>query len=319
MSAKMEVGMPRTIRRLMRKYGLKGSKPGRAIAPSRMDIRRPHQPNVGLPREILRDDHQTRIVDQPFRHWLNDPAVRAAIERDAVPIPAREDREGFFGDRHLSYWLSGYDDLNIVRNVVPRGAFQHVLDFGGATGRFARHVILADAQSTVTLVDLNANHIAWVEKHFPSSVRAAKVSPYPHFPLADSSVTLCVGMSVFTHIDSYESGWLAEIHRVLVPDGYAFITIHSEHTWPLLADRDDIREKLSNDARFTELFDPNAPMPDDRLVFNYDADSIEHGCDIFFHSDYIRRSWGRWFEVVGILPRAHHSFQTAVVLRKVAK
>ena len=85
----MEVGMPRTIRRLMRKYGLKGSNPGRPIPPSRMDIRRPHQPNVGLPRELLRDEHQTRIIDEQFRHWLNDPAARASIERDAVPIPAR--------------------------------------------------------------------------------------------------------------------------------------------------------------------------------------------------------------------------------------
>ena len=308
--------MPRTIRRLMRKYGLKRQGSRRAHPPSMFEVRRPHRPNVGLPRDLLCDVRQIAAVDQQFRPLLDNPAVRDAIERDSIPVPAPQDREGYFDDRHLSYWLSGYDDLRVVRGVVPAGAMQRVLDFGGASGRFARQVILADANATVTIAELNVNHVAWVDEHFGRSVRAVKVSPYPHFPLADGSVTLCVGLSVFTHIDSYESGWLAEIHRVLAAGGYAFLTIHSEHTWPLFAGRPDLQSKLTRDPRFDLLFRADEPMPAERLVFTYEIESIEQNCDTFFHSDYIRRCWGRWFEIVDIRPQAHHGFQTVVVLRK---
>ena len=29
----------------------------------------------------------------------------------------------------------------------------------------------------------------------------------------------------------FELAWLAELRRVLVPGGFAYLTIHSEHTW----------------------------------------------------------------------------------------
>jgi hypothetical protein len=310
--------MPSTLRRLIRKYGLKREGSRRAHPPSKFDIRRPHRTDVGLARDLVRDQRQIDAVDPHFRCLLDSSDVRAIIDCDPIPIPASEDREGYFGDRHLSYWLSGYDDLRVVRSIVPAAAIKRVLDFGGASGRFARQVVLADPQAMVTIAELNVNHVAWVEAHFGPAVRALKVSPYPHFPVADASVSLCVGLSVFTHIDSYESGWLAEIHRVLAGGGYAFLTIHSEHTWPLLDGRPDLKQKLARDPRFNLLYRPSEPMPADRIVFTYEADSIEQNCDTYFSSDYIRRCWGRWFEIVDILPRVHHGFQTAVVLRKAA-
>jgi hypothetical protein len=57
-------------------------------------------------------------------------------------------------------------------------------------------------------------------------------------------------------------------------------------------------------------------MPDGRHVFDYNYRSIEYNCNVFMHSNYVRQTWGIWFTVVGIYPRAHHDFQTAVVLKK---
>jgi hypothetical protein len=59
--------------------------------------------------------------------------VIAAIERDGMPIPATQDREGYFDDRHLSYWLSGLEDLRIVQSMIPAGAMTRILDCGGAS------------------------------------------------------------------------------------------------------------------------------------------------------------------------------------------
>jgi ubiquinone/menaquinone biosynthesis C-methylase UbiE len=288
----------------------------RPHAPSRLDIRQSRRSPVGLARELIRDPAQVEAVDKHFRKLLDDPAARDAIERDPIPIPATEDREGYFGERHLAYWLSGFDDLRVVQSLVPATAMNRVLDFGGASGRFARHVVQADDSAIVTIADLNVNHVAWVDRYFGPSVRAVKVSPYPHLPLADNSNSLCVGLSVFTHIDSYETGWLAEIHRVLAVDGYAVLTVHSEHTWPLVPYHTAVMHTMSKIPEFTAAWRPGEPLPKERMVFTYDPDSIEHNCNVFMHSDYIRRCWGKWFEVVEIRPQAHHNFQTVVCLRK---
>ena len=224
-----------------------------------------HGETVGLARDFLRDAAHVAGVEDRLRPLLNDPTVIAAIERDEMPIPATQDREGYFDDRHLSYWLSGLDDLRVVQSMIPAGAMTRILDFGGASGRFARQVALAYESATVTIAELNVNHVSWVDEHFGSSVRAIKVSPYPHFPLNDRSISLCVGLSVFTHIDSYETGWLAEVHRVLETGGYAFLTIHSEDTWQLLPTVPHLLKSLSLDPLFVDLFHPGTRMPGSAL------------------------------------------------------
>ena len=57
-------------------------------------------------------------------------------------------------------------------------------------------------------------------------------------------------------------------------------------------------------------------MPAERLVFEYEATSHDHASNVFHHSDYVRRVWGRLFEIHSITPRASVLYQTMVVLRK---
>jgi hypothetical protein len=299
----------------MRRDRKRRSSPAGPHAPSWFETKRAEGDVLGLPREWL-TEKQINGASAEFKSLLDDPATVAAIQRDDVPIPAVDDREGYFVSWHLSYWLSGLADLRVVESFVPRSVFKDVLDFGGASGRFARHVAMANPESTVTITELNVNHVQWVERYFGPQVRAVKVSPYPHFPLADRSMSLCVGFSVFTHIDAYETGWLAEIHRVLNDRGYAVLTIHSEDTWPLIPTRPPLLTSLEMDSAFSPCYQANKTLPEERLVFDYNPNSIEHNCNVFMHSDYIRRVWGKWFEVVEIRPRAHHNFQTVVVLRK---
>jgi ubiquinone/menaquinone biosynthesis C-methylase UbiE len=287
-----------------------------AHAPSRFEVSGSLSPTVGTAAELYRKREQVEGVGPQFAALLEEPATIAAIERDPVPVPAADDREGYCGERHLTYWLSGLSDLRMVKRLLPSASFYHVLDFGGATGRFARHVVLADSAARVTIADLNVNHIEWVEQHFGPSVRGVKVSPYPHFPLADQSVTLCVGLSVFTHTDAYETGWLAEIERVLVHGGYALLTIHSEQTWPILSGHAHFFKTLNMDPDFRAAFRLGQPMPEGRRVYTFKKDSIEHNCNVFMDANYVRRRWGRRFEVMDVVHRAHHDFQAAVLLRK---
>ena len=312
------------IRGRERHNGAKRAEPWRFHAKTHFETRRPLRPPCGLVRDWCHDPGQNAGVLEVFRPLLNDTGTAAAMERDTVPIPALEDRELYFPGQHLTYWLSGLHDLRMLERCVPASAFDHVLDFGGASGRVARHAVQAYPHAQVTIAELNINYIDWVNRYFGPSVRAVKVSPYPHFPLADKSVTLCVGYSVFTHIDTYESAWLAEIMRVLADGGHAVLTIHSEHCWPqsetawqqATPHERMLLDTLARSPGFADVYQPGDPMPFDRMAFDYTPNSIEHNCNVFMHTDYIRQVWGKWLEVVDILPRAHYGFQAVVVLRK---
>jgi hypothetical protein len=285
-------------------------------APSWFETRRELSPTVGTAAQLYRQQDQLDRMNPRQRVYMDEPATLQSLGKDQVPIPATVDREGYYGDLHLTYWASGVEDLRMVQRLIPQASFRHVLDFGGASGRFARHVVLDDENAKVTITDLNVNHVEWVERYFGPSVRAVKVSPYPYFPLADGCVTFCIGLSVFTHIDSYESGWLAEVHRVMADGAYALLTIHSEQTWNVLPAQGDLLKRLQRDQTFSEVFRPGEPMPAGRRVYTSNPNSIEHNCNVFMDSNYIRERWSRWFEVVDIAHRAHHDFQAAVILRK---
>ncbi|HEY8155557.1 MAG TPA: methyltransferase domain-containing protein [Myxococcota bacterium] len=270
-------------------------------------------PTLGVVRDLVSDSDACAGVEPERKRLLDDPAILDAVKRDEVPIPAPEDAEGY-STHALTYWLSGAADLRAIESMVPASSFKTVLDFGGATGRLARHIALHHPDSLTTIADLNLRNVDWVDNHFGSSVRGVKVSPYPHFPLADDSITLCVALSVFTHIDAYESGWLAEINRVLAPGGHAVLTVHSEDCWGNLSSRPNLLKTLSRNPSFVATYVATR-MPAQRMVFDF-SNSIEYNCNVFVSSDYVRSRWSKWFEVIDIRFRAHLGFQTAVVLRK---
>jgi SAM-dependent methyltransferase len=304
-----------TLRRLFGQRP-RAKKPGQEAKPGRrgtsdwsISKQRRHAP-VGLPREFLHDPAHLSTLDEKFLPLLAEPQVIQAIEQDEVPIPAIEDRENYYPEKHLQYWLSGLVHLREIRQLVPNASFRHVLDFGGATGRIARHIAQAEPEATVTIAELNHRHVVWCGEHFGPQVRAVKVGEFCHFPLADESVSLCIGNSVFTHIDAYETGWLAETHRVLQSGGYAYFTLCTEDTWknvPTSGSMPAMRE----DPQFRDFYEAHPTMPD-RVVIDYDPSPRYHSCNTFLHTDYVRRVWGKWFEIVELC----HGWKTAAVLKK---
>ncbi len=279
------------------------------------DERRALFPTVGLPMELCKQGGPGKTAMH-----RNNPALahllKEFLKKDRIPIPATEDREGYQGSYHFDYWLSGLSDYRtILEHVGPLPERAHIIDFGGASGRVARFFANGSTEWRVTVAELNINHVDYITRYFPENTRAIKLSALPYFMLAENECDLIYAFSVFTHIDVYELSWLAEIRRILKPGGKAYLTIHDETSW-LNVEKMSVYRVLMDSPDFGRHYVKGAPMPEERLVYEYSPNSNEYNCNVFHHVNYIRRIWSKWLKVVDILPGIH-GHQTAVVLEKV--
>jgi ubiquinone/menaquinone biosynthesis C-methylase UbiE len=167
--------------------------------------------------------------------------------------------------------------------------------------------------------DINRGHIEWLNRNLSLPFRAYQGTILPRLSIPDNHLNLVYALSVFTHIDEYEFAWLAELRRVLAPGGIAYLTIVTEDTWrdvgPDMAVYHDLlaAKDVIHDYDVTpELF--SAPMPDEKVVFRWRTATMNN-TTVFVSKDYIRRDWGRFFEVVDIIHRGS-GYQDVAVLRK---
>lgn len=243
--------------------------------------------------------------------------IEGPLLRDHYPIPVTADREGYYGDLHFDYWLSGLRDVVHLRETAERLGVEvgDYLDFGCASGRVLRHAALQwDSLRRVVGIDLNRRHIDWIGKFLPSRIEAIQGHSIPCLPLADASIDLVSAFSVFTHIEAFETTWLAELRRVLRPGGIAWVTIHSEHTWRELDETWPLFGALRNHHEFLKLGAPRVDLPCERTTFRW-RNNQSYSANVFYEMKYIERVWGRLFEIVEV-KRRFPKFQDVLVLRK---
>jgi SAM-dependent methyltransferase len=101
-----------------------------------------------------------------------------------------------------------------------------VLDFGCSSGRVLR--VLGALRPDLDLLgcDPNTGAIDWAQEHLPMG--RFFVSPTdPPLELADGSVDGAYAISIWSHFDAGPAlTWLDEMHRVVRPGGWLFITTH---------------------------------------------------------------------------------------------
>jgi SAM-dependent methyltransferase len=247
------------------------------------------------------------------------------IAEDPYPIPITADREGYHGDRHYDYWLSGLKDYLLIKRALraqnAAALLQEtgVFDLGCASGRVLRHFLCHERSINLWAADLNLRHVEWVRRFLPPSVHVFQNSMLPHLPLEDNSFSLVYAFSVFTHIDAFELAWIAELRRILRPGGMAYLTVHTERTWSsmnpnrgLYHDILIMKDHITECPVCPEMF--QSPMPRERMVLSWQTAAVNNA--ILFHStDYIRNAWGRFLDIVEIQPEGHE-YQDVVVLRK---
>lgn len=251
---------------------------------------------------------------------LRDLPLLDLAAKDTYPIPNSKDREGYAMGYDEWYWLSGLRDYHLtMRAAEDRGiSVDKVLEIGCASGRVLRHYVTQRETREVWGTDINHRHIRWLFEHMPPNIKPVAVPALPQIPAEDNYFDVITAYSVFTHLDVFETAFLAEIRRVLKPGGLAYLTAHTEPTWEKLgeefaADAPGLSQRLKD-------FDPDfvnrikLPLAKGRTQFRR-TEIGPYRARVFHSTDYIQNVWGRFFEIEEILP-LHHEKQTVILARK---
>jgi SAM-dependent methyltransferase len=254
-------------------------------------------------------------------------AIVDAIKRDGSPIPIDEFRETYMPGDAVAYWLFGFADYLLLSNLWRRhqqtlGKCITVLDLGCASGRVLRHFVnQSNTPRRVHGADINSKHIRWIEENIPTAL-PFQTTRQPNLVLESRSVDLLYGLSVFTHIDDFESAWRHEIFRVMRPGGIVVLTFHTERGWTEL-DPDLMGYLLEKEHHCVELdiakVTPEMfehPMPPQRFAFRETALGDQDQPHVFHPLEVLQQQWGNMFEVLEVVECAHGRHQDALVLRR---
>lgn len=255
-------------------------------------------------------------TDTRVESW-NSLDYADALSKDTYLLPVPEDREGYYGPDHFSYWASGLMDARMLMDTVKEYGVspRAYLDLGCASGRVTRHTALQYPRMTTLGCDINRLHVEWCNRYLPEAVVTFQNNSIPNLPLESNTIDILSAYSVFTHIEAMETTWLMEIRRILRPGGIAWITLHTEGTLQEMTPDWPLWPPVMKHPGAGELFDiDKRSFEGDRLVLRW-LSGRSYSSNVFYKQAYVRSHWGKILEVVDF-KRRHPSYQDVIILRK---
>lgn len=255
--------------------------------------------------------HRPAIEGGKRTHYFSDPISLAQPRASGgLPVPPPELRMGYATQSEEAFLESGAGTAASLRAIfashaIAVGESGCALEWGCASGRVLRHFAPEAARCEFWGADPDEACMIWARENLAPPFHFVTCTAFPHLPFEDGKFSLIYGISVMTHIERLRDAWLSELARILRPGGWAVLTIHDERTAEIFA-------KTGSPSWMPYDLDP-AEIPRHEIAVI--GGGTWSGVFTFFRSDYIRREWGRWFEVAEIRPEAE-SYQSAVVLRK---
>ncbi|MBS2024304.1 MAG: class I SAM-dependent methyltransferase, partial [Deltaproteobacteria bacterium] len=136
--------------------------------------------------------------------------------------------------------------------------------------------------------DIDPQAIAWCQRHL--SYARTLVNPHlPPLPFDAASFDAIYAISVFTHLnEEMQLQWLAELRRVLTPEGVLLVTLLGGG------------EGLTNAGNL-----------------NWRGTFPSWYQDTLHSEDYVRKTFAQWFRVVAYVPKGMNAHQDVVLLRPV--
>jgi SAM-dependent methyltransferase len=261
-------------------------------------------PGIAGKRFAARPDSHSFVVPD------EGPAVPAA-DPEALPLPPHPLWKDH-ADSVEEFLATGRADAERMKEILtslgaPLARAARVLDFGCGCGRMLRWLRSFADGAEIWGVDIRAEDILWGQQNLSPPFYLANITTTPHLPFEDASFDLVYAGSVFTHISEQPDAWLLELRRILRPGGHAYVTVLDKHSLELLR-ASGVAPGPAAVAELDRLGERDFGM--------FVLDRSLKGVQVFYDIDFLRRGWGRFFEIAAVETEAYSWSQTAVVLRK---
>jgi SAM-dependent methyltransferase len=170
-----------------------------------------------------------RRMRLPF--W--NAGYRIAGSIDGYPFPPSNLLNLVIGTQEVAWYQTGgmfnhqaFTSF-LYRNNVPVGELKRILDFGCGCGRILRWWASIKDTCEIWGCDYNPALIAWCRKALSDVAQFAVNESDPPLDFRDGFFELVYSYSVFTHFSAGRQGpWIAELSRILRPNGLLLITVH---------------------------------------------------------------------------------------------
>ncbi len=185
------------------------------------------------------------------------------------------------------YEARGAEAREAILGLLPQDwsfAGKRVLDFGCGAGRTLRHFLDAARVAQVWGTDLDAESVAWLNGHLSPPLHVQRNGVDPPLSYADECFDLIWALSVFTHLTDNSLAWLAELHRVLRPDGLLIASYMGRLNGRLLTHEPWDENRIGmNVLRREQSWDEGGPM-------------------VLMSDWWVHAHWGRAFEIMASQP-----------------
>lgn len=185
---------------------------------------------------ILRATHLIQIADQfvaaraVHKNARANDIYRAAHPERRFPDPALVFEVA--GHAHLqAFDESGARDAARIASLLPNAQHaRRVLDWGCGPGRVLAHMRTLLPQAEFNGCDPDPRALASASASLPE-ISFTRIGPAPPTPFAPASFDAIYGVSILTHLPEQRARvWIAELARLLDPDGAVLVTTHGART-----------------------------------------------------------------------------------------
>ena len=259
-----------------------------------------------------------------------------------IPAHLMQKVNGYLSEPLFMDLGRGTTDL-IIASVNGVADKAKILDFGCGLGRVFSAMLSKRPQAEITAFDIDPLVLYYCRYLYPQLEISLVVWI---LELPTNSYDLFYAILVFTNLDATTDYWLAEIHRLLKPNGKAFLTYHDEtvfdemirqgktgfpHTFEAFSWLSNTSQTLLAKANISAS-EESANLPSglsrfgiptdtplkDRYIMKHTENVAEGstGMATFYTTSYWKELLGKFFEVESVVPRGLMGFQSFCTVTK---
>lgn len=199
------------------------------------------------------------------------------------------------------------------------------LDFGCGVGRILRCFMRDFPAANMTGADVTAEFIDICRDNFGDRFNFLNIAPRPPIDMPDNSVDVITAYSVFSHFSAVQATrWLDEFYRIARPGAIVALTTYSRAHINFIYDAPPDTVPPNKAAQKEELNEYGGRSEAFRMFGLGEMIYFQKGAAFGKHDygnayvgeEFVRRVWGRQFEILEIKDEYKELEQMAVIMRK---